>query len=997
MNTADQRKGARKFVQTWAGKGYEKGETQAFWLSLLKDVFGVKNPETLLVFEQPVFNRGVVPARRLGFIDAWIPSTRVLIEQKGSNHALDKAQKQSDGSMLTPFQQGKRYADNLTTKNRPRWVIACNFDTFEIHDLDDENPNALPVTIALKDLETEFYRLGFLVDSAAETIKAETKLSVAAGELVGKLYDGLLAQYRDKDSLEVQMSLNKLCVRIVFCLYAEDALLFKTKTQFHDYLRDRRPEDMRLALKSLFSVLDTPEEKRDPDELPALLDFPYVNGGLFSDESVRIPQFTQELKDLLLAEASEGFNWADISPTIFGAVFESTLNPETRRKGGMHYTSVENIGKVIEPLFMDALEEEFAEIMRGNQAAAKMRKLRAFQEKLGALKFLDPACGSGNFLTETYIRLRRLENKVILELNARKGQFDFGGVLSPVKVQISQFYGIEINDFACAVAETALWIAESQMLKETEDIIGATLEFFPLKTNTNIHEGNALRLDWAKIVEPTELSYIMGNPPFSGARFMSKEQKADLLEVFGDDWKNAGDIDYVGSWFKKACDLMQGSRSIRAAFVATNSLTQGTAVANLWAPLLESGAHIDFAWRTFIWDSEATEKAHVHCVIVGFSYGDSPAQKIIFEDDHATPAAHINAYLIDGEDIVASSRSRPLCDVPQVGIGNKPIDGGNYLFTEEEKKAFLKAEPEAEPYFKKWYGAEEFIHGKPRYCLWLGDCSPAKLNQMKHCKARVEAVRQLRAASKSEGTRKLADKPTRFHVENMPASDYIVIPEVSSERRRYIPLGFMTPNKFCSNKLRLMPNATLYHFGVLNSSAHMAWMRTVAGRLKSDYSYSVDIVYNAFVWPQPTEAQRSKIEKTAQAILDARALYPDSSLADLYDETSMPAELRRTHKANDKAVLEAYGFPTDLSEPEIVARMMRLYAARVEEVERQEAVEAVIQKILGKGAETIPAWLEELKAKALNAEITPTELLAQGKARKKQEAAKTRKAAAKAS
>lgn len=663
MNTADQRKGARKFVQTWVGKGYEKGETQAFWLSLLKDVFGVKNPETLLVFEQPVFNRGVVPARRLGFIDAWIPSTRVLIEQKGSNHALDKAQKQSDGSMLTPFQQGKRYADNLTTKNRPRWVIACNFDTFEIHDLDDENPNALPVTIALKDLETEFYRLGFLVDSAAETIKAETKLSVAAGELVGKLYDGLLAQYRDKDSPEVQVSLNKLCVRIVFCLYAEDALLFKTKTQFHDYLRDRRPEDMRLALKSLFRVLDTPEEKRDPDELPALLDFPYVNGGLFSDESVRIPQFTQELKDLLLAEASEGFNWADISPTIFGAVFESTLNPETRRKGGMHYTSVENIGKVIEPLFMDALEEEFAEIMRGNQAAAKMRKLRAFQEKLGALKFLDPACGSGNFLTETYIKLRRLENKVILELNARKGQFDFGGALSPVKVQISQFYGIEINDFACAVAETALWIAESQMLKETEDIIGATLEFFPLKTNTNIHEGNALRLDWAEIVEPTELSYIMG-------------------------------------------------RSIRAAFVATNSLTQGTAVANLWAPLLESGAHIDFAWRTFIWDSEATEKAHVHCVIVGFSYSDSPAQKIIFEDDHATLAAHINAYLIDGEDIVASSRSRPLCDVPEIGMGNQPIDDGNYLFTEEEKADFLKMEPEAKDLFKEFYGAKEFINPK---------------------------------------------------------------------------------------------------------------------------------------------------------------------------------------------------------------------------------------------------------------------------------------------
>ena len=996
MNQVEQRKGAKKFVEQWTNKGYEKGETQSFWLSLLKDVFGVKNPESLLIFEQPVYKRDEVPARRLGFIDAWIPSTRVLIEQKGSDHALDKAQKQSDGTLLTPFQQGKRYADNLTTKNRPRWIVACNFESFEIHDLDDENPNALPVTIALKDLEKEFYRLSFLVDGAAETIKAETKLSVAAGELVGKLYDGLLAQYRNKDSPEVQVSLNKLCVRIVFCLYAEDALLFRKKTQFHDYLRDVRPEDMRGALKDLFRILDTPEAERDPDEKQELLDFPYVNGGLFSDESARIPQFTQELKDLLLAEASEGFNWSEISPTIFGAVFESTLNPETRRKGGMHYTSVENIEKVINPLFMDALNEEFAEILRGKQAAARMRKLRAFQEKLGALKFLDPACGSGNFLTETYIQLRRLENKVILELNARKGQLDFGGELSPVKVQISQFYGIEINDFACAVAETALWIAESQMLKETEDIIGAPLEFFPLKTNTNIHEGNALRLDWSSIVSPAELSYIMGNPPFAGARFMSKTQKADLLAVFGEDWNNAGDIDYVGSWFKKACDLMRNSQHIRTAFVATNSITQGTAVANLWAPLLESGAHIDFAWRTFIWDSEATEKAHVHCVIVGFSFADSPNQKILYDGETETPATHINAYLIDGEDIVARSQSHPLCDVPQIGIGNKPIDGGNYLFTEEEKKAFLDAEPGAEPYFKKWYGAEEFIHGKPRYCLWLGECSPAVLNRLKHCKARVEAVRQYRAASKSEGTRKLADKPTRFHVENIPSTDYIVIPEVSSERRQYIPLGFMSPDVLCSNKLRLMPNATLYHFGVLNSSVHMGWMRTVAGRLKSDYSYSVDIVYNAFVWPDPTEAQRAKIEKTAQAILDARALYPDSSLADLYDETTMPAELRRAHRANDKAVKEAYGFPDDLSEPEIVARMMRLYVKRVEEVERQEAVDTAIRKILGKGADTVPEWLQELKAKALNAEITPEELLTQGRALKKQEAAKARKTARKA-
>lgn len=993
MNTADQRKGARKFVQIWAGKGYEKGETQAFWLSLLKDVFGVKNPETLLIFEQPVFNRGVVPARRLGFIDAWIPSTRVLIEQKGSNHALDKAQKQSDGSMLTPFQQGKRYADNLTTKNRPRWVIACNFDTFEIHDLDDENPNALPVTIALKDLETEFYRLGFLVDSAAETIRAETKLSVAAGELVGKLYDGLLAQYRDKDSPEVQMSLNKLCVRIVFCLYAEDALLFKTKTQFHDYLRDRRPEDMRLALKSLFRVLDTPEEKRDPDELPALLDFPYVNGGLFSDESVRIPQFTQELKDLLLAEASEGFNWADISPTIFGAVFESTLNPETRRKGGMHYTSVENIGKVIEPLFMDALEEEFAEIMRGNQAAAKMRKLRAFQEKLGALKFLDPACGSGNFLTETYIRLRRLENKVILELNARKGQFDFGGVLSPVKVKISQFYGIEINDFACAVAETALWIAESQMLKETEDIIGATLEFFPLKTNTNIHEGNALRLDWAEIVEPTELSYIMGNPPFLGYAFQSKTQKEDLQGVSPAIGRN---VDYVAGWYFRAASFMEGTQ-IKAAFVSTNSIVQGEQVEAVWRPLMKDfGVKINFAWRTFRWDSEANDKAQVHCVIVGFSLNEEGG--IIFDGETKTTAKNINGYLIDAPSVFVARRSKPLCKVAEMQRGSQPTDDGNLILSAEEKEALLAKCEKAKPFIRPFMMGKDFIERKPRYCLWFADTPSLKIiRECSEIRRRVEAVKQFRLSSSKAATRAKADTPWLFDEVHDSPTNYLALPIVSSENRRYVPIDYLSKETIAGNKLFLVPDSSSYLFGVLTSSVHMAWMRTVSGRLKSDYSYSNTIVYNNFVWPEPSVELHEQIEASAKAILQAREKHPNTTLSDLYDDLTMPEDLRTAHAKNDRLVLRAYGLSESATESEIVAHLMMLYSAKIAQVERQEAVEAVIQKILGKGAETIPAWLEELKAKALNAEITPTELLAQGKALKKQEAAKTRKAAAKAS
>lgn len=990
MKQHDPRKGAHQFIKTWSGKGYEKGENQPFWLSLLKDIFGVENPENLLVFEQPVFKRDEIPARRLGFIDAWIPSSRVLIEQKGLGHALDKTQKQSDGSMLTPFQQGKRYADNLTTKNRPRWIIACNFESFEIHDLDNEDPNAKPEVILLKDLETEYYRLGFLVDSAHDVVKAETKLSVAAGEIVGRLYNGLLAQYINPDSEEVRQSINKLCVRLVFCLYAEDALLFKTKSQFHDYLKGLDLRCTRYGLQALFRVLNTPEDQRDPYDDPMLLDFPYVNGGLFADDAIIIPQLTPELKELLLSDASENFNWAEISPTIFGAVFESTLNPDTRRKGGMHYTSVENIEKVINPLFMDDLNREFAEIMRGKQAASRMRRLKAFQEKLGKLRFLDPACGSGNFLTETYLQLRRLENKVILELNAGAGQFDFGGEHSPVKVQINQFYGIEINDFACSVAQTALWIAESQMLKETEDIIGAVLDFFPLKSFTNIHEGNALRFDWRTLLpeDGSNFTFIMGNPPFSGARLMTDENKADVKETFGSNWANAGNIDYVGCWFKRAVEIMQGTTT-RTAFVATNSLSQGEQVANLWKPLVEQyGAHIDFAYRTFRWDSEAQDKAHVHVVIEGFSTAENSKPRVLFDGADILEVPNINAYLLDGPDCFVASRSTPLCDVPEIGIGNQPIDDGNYLFTEEEKNDFVKKEPLSEAFFKPWYGSFEFINRAPRWCLWLGDCPAATLAKMPLAKARVAAVRRYRLNSSREGTKKLADTPRRFLVENMPSSNYILVPSVSSERRRYVPMGFMTPDALTSNLALLIPNATLYHFGILTSSVHMAWMRAVAGRLKSDYRYSKDIVYNNFVWPEVMEKLREKIERTAQKILDARAAEPDASLAVLYDDDSMPDDLRAAHAANDRLVLEAYGLSGDSDEATITAHLMNLYVRKATEVDRRDAVEATLVKILGKGCEGVPEWLSALHADALAGKITPEELLEQGRVLKKAQKAK---------
>lgn len=986
MNAREQSKAAKRFADFWAGKGYEKGESQTFWLSLLRDVLGAEHPEELISFEDQVV------LDHTSFIDGFIKSTHVLIEQKGLGKDLAKKIKQSDGTMLTPFQQAKRYSAELPYSDRPRWIVISNFAEFHVYDM--ENPSGEPQVIKLVDLPKEYHRLQFLVRTDADVVAQEQEVSVKAGELVGKLYDELLRGYDDPTSERALKSLNVLCVRLVFCLYAEDAGLFGRKAMFHDYvaLNRDKPFAVRKAVLELFEMMNTKEEDRDPyDDSPAA-EFPYVNGNLFADsDKLEIPRFTPEIVKLLLTEASEGFDWSGISPTVFGAVFESTLNPETRRKGGMHYTSVENILKVINPLFMDELNAEFAAVMQTKQPAARDRKLRAFQEKLGSLKFLDPACGSGNFLTETYIQLRRLENKVILELNRGVGQLDFGGEHSPVKVQINQFYGIEINDFACAVAETALWIAESQMLKETEDIIGAALDFFPLKTNTNIHEGNALRMDWTSVLPKEELSFIMGNPPFSGARFMSKEQKADLLSVFGEDWKNAGDIDYVGCWFKKAYDLMTENQQVRTAFVATNSINQGASVSNLWKPLIEGRAHIDFAWRTFRWDSEASDKARVHCIIVGFSVTNSEKGALLFDEQgRQSVVEHINAYLFDGPDCFVASRSTPLCNVPSIGIGNKPIDGGNYLFSEEDKEAFLKKEPQAGNLFRRWYGADEFLRNKPRYCLWLGDCTPSELGRLTQCKARVEAVRKFRLSSKSEGTRKLADTPTRFHVENMPAGDYIVIPEVSSERRQYVPLGFMGPNVLCSNKLRLMPAATLYHFGVLTSSVHMAWMRAVCGRLEMRYSYSVDIVYNAFVWPEVTEVQRTKIEKTAQAILDARKKYPDSSFADLYDETTMPPELRKAHRENDQAVLKAYGLPPDATEEAIVVHLMGLYTEKVAEVERREAVEAAVRKALGKTEP--PEDIEALKSKAVAGDLTLEALVEQLKAWKKARAAEARKA-----
>lgn len=925
MTTAQQQQAARNFAAYWKDKGYEKGESQPFWLSLLRDVYGVEHPEQFIQFEEQVH------LDHTSFIDGTIPATHVLIEQKGLGKDLNKPIKQSDGALLTPFEQAKRYILELPVSQHPRWVVTCNFSTFYVYDM--ERPRGEPEIIELANLEKEYYRLQFLVDAGNEHLKREMEVSIAAGEIVGLLYDAFYKQYANPESEHSLKSLNKLCVRLVFCLYAEDAGIFGHHGMFHDYLKGFDTRGLRKGLVDLFRVLDTKLQDRDPylkDDNPELAAFPYVNGGLFSDENIEIPPFTDEIRDLLLVKASENFNWSEISPTIFGAVFESTLNPETRRSGGMHYTSIENIHKVIDPLFLDELKAELDEICANPVERTRTAKLRVFQRKLASLTFLDPACGSGNFLTETYLSLRRLENKILVKLS--HGQVTmYSASESPIQVSISQFYGIEINDFAVTVAKTALWIAESQMVKETEKILLVPLEFLPLKTNAFIVEGNALRVDWESVVPKSKLNYIMGNPPFVGARLMGKEQKADVNTIFPG-WKNAGNLDYVCCWYKKASDMMQGT-SVRSALVSTNSVSQGESVANLWKPLFDAGVHIDFAYRTFRWDSEAKIKAHVHCVIIGFSVAASSTPKKLFDGDRYQVANNINGYLLDGENVFVESRSKPICNVPEIGIGNKPIDGGFYLFEKEEMEDFIKKEPSSKKYFRPWYGSREFINQKPRYCLWLGECTPAELKAMPHCMERVKAVREYRLASPSAGTVKLADKPTRFHVENMPKGNYIVIPKVSSENRKYVPMGLMSPDMLCSDLVFIVPNATAYHLGVLTSNVHMAWVRAVCGRLKSDYRYSKDIVYNNFPWPAPTEQQKAKIEQTAQAILDARALYPDSSLADLYDELTMPPELRKAHRDNDRAVMDAYGFTKGTaartSESACVTELMKLYQKKV--------------------------------------------------------------------
>lgn len=924
MNITEQKKKAKEFIKRWENRGNERQDSQSFWLDLLQSVYGVEKPTEYITFEDKV------KMDHTSFIDGFIDTTKVLIEQKGADKDLNQAIRQSDNTLLTPFQQAKRYSANLPYSKRPRWIVTCNFKEFYVYDM--EQPNGEPKVIKLADLDKEAYRLEFLIDKTNEHLEREMKVSIEAGAIVGEIYEALLKQYINPESPDSLHAINQLVVRLVFCLYAEDAGIFGHHMMFHDYLARFSSRDFRRGLIDLFSILDTPIEERDPYLDDELLAFPYVNGGMFAENKLEIPNFTEELRELILEHASSSFDWSEISPTIFGAVFESTLNPETRRSGGMHYTSIENIHKVIDPLFLDDLKAELNEIRQFKQFKTVEQKAKQFQSKLSSLVFFDPACGSGNFLTETYISLRRLENEAIKLYMGDAVALDLGQDL--VKVRLNQFYGIEINDFAVSVAKTALWIAENQMLEETKDIVFANIDFLPLKSYTNIVEGNALEIEWETVVSKDKLSYIIGNPPFLGYSMQSPKQKGDLLSIYVDEkgktYKTAGKIDFVSAWYFKASQIMQNT-SIKTALVSTNSITQGEQVASVWKPLYERfGIHIDFAHQTFKWNSEAKDKAAVHCVIIGFSCIDNKGEKRLFDGNNIELVDEINPYLKSGNTVFIENITNPICSVTKMTTGNRPADGGHLIIEAEEYDDFIRREPKSQKYIKRLTGAAEFINNKERYCLWLVDASPKELRSMPLVMERIELCRQDRLAGAPD-RQKLADTPSIFRETKNP-KQYMVVPRVSSENRRYIPIGFLDENTIPTDSATIIEEATLYDFGILTSNVHMAWMRTVAGRLKSDYRYSAKIVYNNFPWPEVTDEQKEIISKTAQAILEARALYPDCSLADLYDELTMPVELRQAHQANDMAVMRAYGLQkivdgkkTWLTESETVVRLFEMY------------------------------------------------------------------------
>ena len=887
---------AVSFSKRWKDGGKEKQEAQSFVRSFLA-VFGVSDVITDSGFENAV---------RISGHDKYIDflwAGKIAIEMKSRGKNLNDAAKQL-----------QNYMEHLPNQDDvPDLWLVCDFENIRL----DRRSTKEVWEFKTKDLRKHIKRFADIAGYETQRItENQTEVNVKAAERMAKLHDALKEHGYEGHELEVYL------VRLLFCLFADDTGIFPKDT-FVNYIENSKTDgsDLSERIGKLFEVLNMPSEIRAKRTLLSeeLQQFRYINGGLFAD-LLPTAEFDAKMRETLLS--CSNFDWQKISPAIFGAMFQGVMDKTQRRELGAHYTSEENILKLINPLFLDDLWKEF------DRVKTDPRALERFHDKIAGLRFLDPACGCGNFLIITYRELRRLELEILKMAHSSDAlMLDISSLL---KVNVEQFYGIEYEDFPCQIAQVGMWLMDHQMNLHVSEQFGQYYVRLPLTQSATVVHGNALRIDWETVVPKGKLSYILGNPPFVGARIMSAEQKSDMLNVFGK-LKNAGNLDYVAAWYYNAAKIMHKTTTIKTAFVSTNSITQGEQVAVLWEPIEKNfGMHIDFGYRTFKWSNEAKGKAAVHCVIVGFSAVNSA--KFIFEDENKFEVKNINGYLLDAPSVFVGSRSNPIFDVPEIGIGNKPIDDGNYLFTKEEKLKFLEIEPQAEKWFRPWIGSHEFINGYTRYCLWLGNCPPNELRKMPTALKLVENVRKFRLESSSPPTQKLAETPLRFHVENMPNKNYIFIPRVSSERRKYIPMGFMSSEVIASDSALIIPDATLYHFGILTSNVHMAWVRAVCGRLEMRYRYSKDIVYNNFPWCTPDDSQKAAVEAAAQGVLDARLLFPECSLADLYDPNTMPPELTKAHKALDKAVWAAYGFSSkDIrSEAECVAKLMEMYKALVE-------------------------------------------------------------------
>ncbi len=907
------RQRAIQFSREWRGVGDERAEAQTFWNEFFT-VFGKKR-RLLAAFEEKVKSLKDTYHR----IDLFWPGT-LLAEHKSAGQDLGKAHSQA-------FQYITELASMHRESEIPRYVVVSDFARMVLYDLEAKDEADAMVEFPLQDLHRHIKHFAFFIGQQTHRFGEEDPANLEAAALMAELHDAIEAgNYRGA-------ALERLLVRLLFCLFADDTGIFET-SQFDLFIENRTREDgsdLGAHLNHLFEVLNTPEDARITTLDEDLAAFPYINGELFQDP-IHTAGFTRDMRNRLLAACR--FDWSRISPAIFGSLFQGILDDRERRQIGAHYTSERDILKLIRPLFLDELHAEFEQIKKDTRKGNRDARLRAFREKLTQLRFLDPACGCGNFLVIAYRELRRLEHEILDELYdfERHGEeLDLGAEGSAARIDVNQFYGIEIGEWPARIAETALWLTDHQMNVELSLKTGNLFQRIPLKACPHIRCANALRMDWNDLLPASECSYVMGNPPFVGAKFQTPEQREDLQHIAGDVDGN-GLLDYVTLWYFKSVRYIKDT-SIRCAFVSTNSISQGEQVGVLWSALFNAGAKIHFAHRTFSWQSEAKGKAHVHVVIIGFGLKDMPVKRIFeYEDIKGEPVAilvaNINPYLVEGGDITITNRSEPLCDVPEIGIGNKPIDGGNYLFTEEEKQAFLQKEPNADKYFQPWIGSHEFLHGYHRWCLWLGDAPAHELRNLPECRKRIDAVQALRRASKSKPTQKLAETPRRFHVENFPDGDFLVIPEVSSERRPYIPFGYLSPPVICSNLVKLCPNATPYHFGVLTSAMHMAWVRQVCGRLESRYRYSAKLVYNNFPWPmEATDEQRAQVEGCAQGVLDVRQGYLDdgSTLADLYDPLYMPAPLLKAHQALDRAVDRCYRRAKFTSERERVEYLFQRY------------------------------------------------------------------------